>query len=335
MTEIPLRERLQEIETLLRPTPVIPVPHAEVDLYAKLDYANTIGSIKDKPAFQILKAAILRGELTRDMTVVESSSGNFAIAIAVFCKLLGLRFIPVIDPNVSSWNEARLRTLCQEVVRVDERDDTGGFLKTRLRTVEELCKRHRPSFWPNQYGNPDAMRAHYEFTAAEICAAVPRLDYAFIGVSSGGTIAGASRRLKEHFPGVKIIAVDAEGSVIFGTKPRRRYLPGIGSSIVPDLLKHALIDDVVCVPERDTIAACLQLLSKSGLFVGASSGSGFAAVELYLPRMRGPNRPSAVFLCCDHGVAYLDTVFNPEWRTWHERQLQSASAEPAQVGARA
>src|SRR5690606_25758810 len=128
----------------------------------------------------------------------------------------------------------------------------GGFLKTRLKEVQALCARIDGAFWTNQYGNRDGSEAHYLMTGAELCQSFDRLDYVFIGVSSAGTISGVSRRLKEAFPEVKVIAVDAEGSVIFGGQPKKRMIPGIGASIVPELLSLARVDDVVIVPEVET-----------------------------------------------------------------------------------
>jgi cysteine synthase len=199
------------------------------------------------------------------------------------------------------------------VVKVEERDDTGGFLKTRLEMVNQLCASVPGAYWTNQYGNLDAVEAHYQLTAGEICAEFESLDYVFIGVSTAGTIAGVSRRLKAHYPDVRVIAVDTEGSVIFGGPPRKRTIPGIGSSIVPPLVSQAVIDDVVLIPERETVCACAELLIKHGLFVGGSSGSAYAAVKRYAAKMPGGPRPTVLFLCADRGTAYLDTVFDPEW----------------------
>jgi cysteine synthase A len=199
------------------------------------------------------------------------------------------------------------------VVKVEDLDDTGGFLKTRLAMVQHLCTTIPNPFWTNQYGNPDAMEAHYELTAGEICADFDSLDYVFIPVSSAGTIAGVSRRLKERYPHIHVIAVDTEGSVIFGGPPRKRHIPGIGSSIVPPLLSHARIDDVVLVPERETLSACRELLTVHGLFVGGSSGTVFAAIKRYAARMTGSRRPTVLFLCADRGTPYLDTVFDTSW----------------------
>jgi cysteine synthase A len=253
--------------------------------------------------------------------VIESSSGNFAVALATFTRLIGLRFIPVIDPNISATYESTLRRLCPDVVKVEERDDTGGFLKTRLAMVKHLCATIPNSFWTNQYDNPDAVEAHYELTAGEICAEFDTLDYAFIGVSTAGTIAGVSQRLKKRYPNIRIIGVDTEGSVIFGDRPRKRHIPGIGSSIVPPLLAHAVIDDVVHIPERETAAACRELLDVHGLFAGGSSGTAYAAVKRYAEKISGSaavngsqaGRPTVLFLCADRGTPYLDTVYNPSW----------------------
>jgi len=314
-TPSPLVERLRLLGRTLRPTPHVRLPMKGIHLFAKLEYANPVGSIKDRPAYWILKRAAERGEIGDQTTVVESSSGNFAAALAAFTHLVGLNFIPVIDPNISGTYESFLRRICPTVVKVTDRDDTGGFLKTRLAMVKHLCATVPNPYWTNQYGNPDAMEAHYQLTAGEICAAFESLDYAFIGVSTAGTISGVSRRLKERFPNVRIIAVDAEGSAIFGAAPRKRHIPGIGSSIVPPLLTHARIDDVVWVSERETVEACRELLTLHGLFVGGSSGSAFAAVKRYRTRMTGCKRPTVLFLCADRGTPYLDTVFDASWVT--------------------
>ena len=308
-----LEARLAQLGNILRPTPHVPLAVPGMHLFAKLEFVNPIGSIKDRPAFWILKQAAARGEICDETTVIESSSGNFASALAAFTRLVGLRFIPVIDPNISSTYESFLRRTCDRVVKVEERDDTGGFLKTRLRMVQHLCDTTPHAYWTNQYANPDAVDAHYHLTAGDICAEFDSLDYVFIGVSTGGTIAGMSRRLKERYPKVRIIAVDTEGSVIFGDAPKKRHIPGVGSSIVPPLVSDAVIDDVVLIPERETVAACRELLATHGLFAGGSSGTVFAAVKRYAAKMTRSKCPKVLFVCADRGMPYLDTVFNPAW----------------------
>src|SRR2546422_1492963 len=191
--------RLEQLRKTLRPTPHVPLAVEHMNLFAKLEYVNPVGSIKDRPAYWILKRAAERGEICDETTVIESSSGNFAAALAAFTRLVGLRFIPVIDPNISGTYESFLRRLCPRVVKVEDRDDTGGFLKTRLQKVKELCATIPNAYWTNQYGNLDAMEAHYKLTAAEICDDFESLDYVFIGVSTAGKIARVSRRLKKHY----------------------------------------------------------------------------------------------------------------------------------------
>ena len=311
-----LVDRLDFAERILRQTPVVNLPDERVDLFAKLEYLNGIGSVKDRPAYWILRQAIVRGQLKPGMTIVESSSGNFAHALAVFAKLLELNFVAVVDPNISPLVESLLLGHSVRVVKVSTPDDSGGFLKTRLATVQELMTSVPDAFWPNQYGNPDAMQAHYRLTAAEILASSSDLDYVFVGVSSGGTIAGLSQRLKEHHRNLRIVAVDVEGSAIFGAAPADRYISGLGSSIRPPLLDHALIDDVVLVSEAESIGGCHELLEHHGLFVGASTGGTYAAIHRYFGDSPSLARPRVLFLCCDSGSAYLHNVFDARWTDW-------------------
>ena len=310
-------QRLSLAQQILRETPIIRLSHPKLELYAKLEFLNGIGSIKDRPAFWILKRAIEKGEVRHDTTIIESSSGNLACALATFCQILKLRFIPVVDPLVSPFYEAYLRAYCECVAKVEETDDSGSFLKTRLRRVQTLLGDIPNSFWTNQYENIDGMNAHYELTAAEICRSIPQLDYVFLGVSSAGTIAGVSRRLKEHYPGIRVVAVDAEGSAIFGQRPRKRLISGIGSSISPSLVRQAVIDETIFIPEIDTVAGCHELLDTHRLFVGGSTGTVYSAIESYFAAKKPAVPPKVLFLCCDKGTAYLHNIYDPEWVAKH------------------
>jgi cysteine synthase A len=307
-----LLRALESIQRSMPETPVLQLADSSVDLYAKLEYSNPNGSSKDRAAFWILKGAIERGEIDQDTTVVESSSGNFAISLGSFCRSLGLRFIPVIDPNVNASTEAYLRTLGTDVEKVSERDATGGFLSTRLTRVQQLRASLENVYWPNQYANIDAIYGHYRLTGGELVRAFRHIDYAFIGTGTGGTIGGLSLRLKETYPDIRVIAVDAEGSAIFGKEPRKRLIPGLGSSITPPLLEHALIDEVMIVSEPDTVRGCHHLLQRHGLYAGGSTGTVYTAVSTYFASYTGP-RPTVVFLCADRGTAYAETIYNPAW----------------------
>ncbi|MFH8565750.1 2,3-diaminopropionate biosynthesis protein SbnA [Streptomyces sp. NPDC017988] len=305
-------------------TPLIPLRDERCDLVAKLEFCNPAGSSKDRSALWILEKAIDRGDIAHGTTVVESSSGNFALALAFYCRMLGIPFVPVIDPNCNEATEAQLQLLCERVERVSIRDTTGGYLESRLSRVQDVLVEPGSVYWPNQYANPDAREAHYRFTGAELLAQAGRLDYLFVGVGTGGTIAGLSHRIKETHPGCVVVAVDAEGSVIFGGPPKKRRIPGIGSSIVPPLCGQALIDRVEIVSETRTAEACGVLAAEYGLYAGGSTGSVYAAVQDFFARHRpGPRRPRVAFIAADRGQAYAGTVYDPMWL----RQLDAEAAQ--------
>lgn len=295
------------------PTPVVSLEHERVDLYAKLEFATPTGSVKDRSAYWILKRAIERGEVTPGSTVIESSSGNFALAMAWYCRAVGMAFVPVVDPNTNAPTLAQLRALCERVELVTEPDAGGGFLRTRLDRVRRLRDEIPGAYWPNQYTNADAAEAHFRLTGGEVHDRFERLDYAFVGVGTGATIAGLSARLKRAYPRVRVVGVDAVGSAIFGGEPRRRHIPGIGSSIVPPMVARATIDDVVLVPETDAVDGCHTLLRDHGIFAGGSTGSVLSAVERYFADRPLPTRPTVLFLCADAGNAYARTVYATDW----------------------
>jgi N-(2-amino-2-carboxyethyl)-L-glutamate synthase len=310
----PLGRQVRLLRDGLTPTPLLPLADDRLDLHAKLEFCNVNGSSKDRTALWILQQAIRRGDIRRGTTVVESSSGNLAVALASFCATLGIPFVPVLDPNCNRTTEAFLRVVCPRVEMVTKPDGTGGYLRTRLERVRELIARDETWYWPDQYCNADAAEAHYRFTGAELCAALPRLDYLFVGVGTGGTIAGLSHRVKESFPGCAVIAVDAVGSAIFGSPPAPRLIPGLGSSIVPPLVRRAIVDEVVHVPELDTIAGCHELLATHGVLAGGSSGSVYHAIQRYFAANPVPRRrPTVAFVSADRGHAYADTIYNPAW----------------------
>lgn len=310
----PLTDRLRVLRDGLTPTPLLALRTERLDLFTKLEFCNVNGSAKDRAALWILQQAVARGDVRTGSTVVESSSGNFALSLASYAAALGVRFVPVIDPHCNRSTEAYLRTLCPAVEKVVEPDGAGGYLRTRLARVRELLADNPGAYWPDQYRNPDAAEAHYRFTGGELCAALPRLDYLFVGVGTGGTIAGLSHRVKETFPGCAVIAVDAAGSAIFGAPPAPRRIPGLGSGIVPPLVGHALIDEVVHVPEPDAVTGCHDLLGEHGVFAGGSTGSVYHAIRRFFAARPIPRRtPAVAFLCADRGHAYADTVYDPDW----------------------
>lgn len=308
-----IQTQFEELRKAIGQTPLLQLEDEHVDLFMKLETHNLSGSVKDRPALHILAKALAEGLIDRDTVVVESSSGNFAIALATVCRALGLEFVPVIDININPANERVLRTLCAHVELVTERDETGGCLLTRLARVKEMCAELPNAYWPNQYANPWNAESHRLGTGTEICDAVPDLDYLFVGVSSGGTVTGMSQIVRERFPAAKIVAVDIEGSVIFSDKPKKRYIPGMGSSMRPPILEGAHIDEVAFVSEPDVVRGCHELYARTGMFMGGSTGTVYQAIQSYFSDRSIDRRPVVAFLAPDRGMAYLDTVYNPAW----------------------
>jgi 2,3-diaminopropionate biosynthesis protein SbnA len=307
---------LLKISQMIGKTPTVQLENSKISLFAKLEFHNLMNTVKARSAYYILKSAVERGEVTNRSTIIESSSGNFAISLAVLCKRLGIRFIPVIDPNINCTYENILNLISNKVVKITDRDKKGGYLLSRLQMVEQLCQEIPYSYWTNQYENQDNFLAHYNGIGQELVDHFQELDYAFVGVGTGGTIAGISLRLKEKFPNIKIVAVDIEGSVIFGGKPKKRFIPGLGSSIVPPILKNAIIDEILHVNEINSVEGCYRLLEEHAIFAGGSSGSVYYAIQKYFDNREFIRKPNVVFLCPDSGVPYTNTVYSKKWVKW-------------------
>ncbi|MFC0215903.1 2,3-diaminopropionate biosynthesis protein SbnA [Paenibacillus chartarius] len=297
-------------------TPVVKLEPTDLDhirLYAKMESYNPTGSVKDRAASYMLRTLLESGEINQETVIIESSSGNFGVALSSYCKHLGLPFYCVVDPNISPENEMIIERLSAKMIKVTIPDASGGYLLTRIEKVKELKQSIVNSYWINQYGNPLNAAAYYHTLAAELCSHFDRIDYLFMGVSSGGTISGTSRRVKEQFPNCKVIAVDMVGSVIFGGKPQKRHIPGIGSSMTPDILKTAKIDEVILVDEASTILSCHELLQNELIYAGGSSGSVYSAVKQYFSGRRVTGEPNVVMVFPDRGERYYSTIYNPDW----------------------
>jgi cysteine synthase A len=199
-----------------------------------------------------------------------------------------------------------------QVELVDEPDDQGGYLKSRIRRVQELLQLLPNSLWVNQYANQLNWQAHYYGTGGEILADLDGpLDCLIVAVSTTGTVLGVARRLRQEFPDLRVIAVDALGSIIFGAPAGPRKLPGIGSSRVPELLNKDEIDEVVYASDWESVQGCRALVAAEGILAGASSGSVIAAIGKLLPSFSRPYRVLTIFP--DHGDRYLNMVYDDEW----------------------
>lgn len=287
-------------------------PDHGTEVLAKLELLNPGGSVKDRPARQIVIAGLSDGTFTSRTHLLESSSGNFGIALAMMAKLYGLRFTCVVDPKTTPANLRMLELLDAELDMVHERDDQGGYLKTRITRVQQLLGTIPNSRWVNQYANDRNWQAHYRGTGTEIVEQCPQgIDALVLAVSTTGTILGVARRVRETFPGVHIVAVDAVGSVLFGGPAGPREIPGIGSSRIPEMMRRDEIDEVVYISDLELIGGCRELLKTEGIFAGGSSGAVVAGIRKILPSMTGCKR--IVTILPDRGERYMDMIYDDAW----------------------
>jgi cysteine synthase A len=216
---------------------------------------------------------------------------------------------------ITENKEKTLRLLSYDVIKVVDRDASGGYLLNRIKKVKEFISSNDNVYNPNQYQNEDNYLSYYYTLGNEICMRFPRLDYAFICVSSGGTITGISKRLKEKYQNIKVYAVDVDGSLIFQNIPRERSISGIGSSIKSELIKNAFIDEVIILNELQIVRGCHDLVNEQVLFCGGSTGAAYSAAKSVLNMIKHPLgfKPNALIICPDKGDSYLNTIYNNEW----------------------
>ncbi len=287
-------------------------PESGITVYGKLELLNPGGSAKDRPALRMLQEAWKEGRIGRGSVIIESSSGNMANSLAMICRCLELRFISVIDPRTTEANIKIMQALGAEISYVAEPDPaTGEFLPARLQRVEQLLRTIPGSYWPNQYANTNNYLAHYHTTMKEIAEQLHRVNYLFCSVSTCGTIRGLAEYVRDHQLATRIVAVDAEGSAIFGGNKEKRRFPGLGAGIVPPFCGPDLADHIVHVSDWEMVESCRALAQKEGILAGPSSGGVLAAV-----RKLGPQLPPGT-VCAgiihDKGERYLDTVYSDTW----------------------
>jgi cysteine synthase A len=292
-------------------------PRFPVRIFAKIERFNPGGSIKDRPALNMLLEKVRSGELVPGRSVVvESSSGNLAVGMAQICRYFGLRFICVVDPKTTEQNLALLRAYGCDVQMVTDVDvETGEYLPVRLSRVRSLLATVPHAYWPNQYANPLNPLAH-EGTMREIDLALDgQVDYVFCATSTTGTLSGCAAYVRDHGMATKLVAVDAVGSVVFGQAPTRRLLPGHGASVRPALLDPRAADEVVHVTDLESVVGCRRLVDREALLAGGSSGATVAALGKLLDRM--PPNATCVLIFPDGGDRYLDTIYSDAWVNLH------------------
>jgi len=281
-------------------------------VHLKLEGENPGESIKDRTALSLLRGLESSGRLRAGGRLLESSSGNLAISLAMLARDRGYGFTAVVDPRITEENLHRLHALGAETRMVQSTDETGGYLLTRLALVRQTLAEDPGLLWTNQYSNTANPEAHYLGTGPEILRQMGhRVDAVFVAVSTGGTLAGIGRYFREASPDTRIIAVDARGSVALGGPPGMRKLTGMGSSQPSEFVTPRLFDEVVYVGDCEAFAFCRALDAAMGLKVGGSSGACLAACARYLQFHAKVER--AVSICADRGEHYASSIFSDSW----------------------
>jgi len=286
------------------------------EVHLKLEGENPAGSVKDRTALSLVEHLEGLGKMTRNSVIIESTSGNLGVALALICRARGYRFVAVVDPKSTRENVERMRAFGGEVVEVHEADASGGYLLGRLQRVQEMCRTSAHYVWTDQYSNAANPAAHYAFTAPEIYRQMSgAVDAVFVAVSTGGTLAGIGRFFRERSPSTRVIGVDARGSVIFGGTPGPRRLTGIGSAQRSAFLTREVYDEHFLIGDEEAFTFCRALDDATGIRVGGSAGAVLAACARYLRAHRAARR--VVCLCADRGENYASTIYNDQWLGQH------------------
>ncbi len=273
---------------------------------------NPSGSIKDRTAVGLLMAMERDRPLVPGTVVVESTSGNLGLGMARMLAAIDCRLIAVVDPKTPPATQEALVLAGAEVRFVDDPDGYGGYLLTRLRTVRQLCAANPEYRWPNQYGSHANPLVHQLTTGPEIAEqGGPDLDAVYIAVSTGGTLAGISAHLRTLDRSIRIVAVDARGSLVTGAPPGSRLIAGIGASRPSAFLSGYSYDAATWVRDADAIAVCRIFLADTGVALGGSSGCVLHACLMDLTGETPPRHP--LCLCPDGGDRYGKTLYDDAW----------------------
>ena len=303
-------------------TPLVKLNHfaegSRADIFAKLEFLNPMGSIKDRIAYHMVTKAENDGRLSPGATIIDNSSGNTALALAMVCAIKGYKLKMVVRDNLSSEKIKFLKALNVELVFVDHTlppESPQSYNNITPSIVEQTPN----SYYFDQHNNPDNSEAHYLSTGPEIWEQMDgKIDYFVAGMGTGGTISGVARYLKERDPKIKVIGVDPKGSVFFDyfysktlVTPSPYLLEGLGDEFLIKCVDFSLIDDIYRIADIEAFEMTRQLAFKEAVFAGGSSGAAlWACLQL---AQKIDSRARIVTIFADAATRYLSTIYNDEW----------------------
>jgi cysteine synthase len=304
--------RFPDVLDAIGDTPLVGLPNLspspDVRLWAKLEGQNPTGSLKDRIAKAMIEAAEASGELTADKTILEPTSGNTGIALAMAARRMGYGLTVVIPDNASEERIRLLELFGAEIVLSPGDKGTNGSIEIARRLAAD--DRY---YMPFQYGNPANPKAHEEGTGEEIVRDLPEITHFVAGLGTGGTLTGVGRRLKRHDPSVKVIAAEPElGDLVYG-------LRSLDDGFVPPILDESILDRKFLVNASDSLKATRELTEREGIFAGISSGAVLHVARRIVSEL---DRGDVVCLLADGGWKYLSTQ---AWASEFDRAEKNVS----------
>lgn len=270
-------------------------------IFAKVEMFNPSGSIKIRPAYQMIEDALKQGVINNESIIIEPTSGNMGVALALVCSVKRMKFIAIMPENMSKERIQLIKAYGGEIILTPKEKGMQGSVDKAI----SLAKSSRNAFIPSQFNNPSNPKSHYLNTSKEILNEVPDIDYLVASFGTGGTISGIGTYLKNYSKKVKIVGVEPSSSPLIskGIKGPHK-IQGIGANFVPENLNTKIIDQIILVTDEDAFKYSRELAVNEGLFVGISSGAAlFAAIEL--AKQEENRNKNIVVILPDTGERYL------------------------------
>lgn len=295
---------------LVGKTPIIKlnrlVSENSAEVYVKLEKYNVTGSIKDRAALNMIIQAEKLGKLKKGGVIVEPTSGNTGIALALIGKLKGYKVIIVMPETMSEERKQIIKSYGAELILTEGSKGMKGSIEKAM----EMSKEDSNYFVPQQFNNQFNAQIHEETTAIEIIEDIPEISAFVAGVGTGGTISGTGKRLKDYNSNIKVVAVEPKESAVISTgKFGPHVIQGIGAGFIPEIYNSNVVDEVVSISGEEAYRMVKELLEKEGLFLGISSGANVAAAIKLANSMKKGEK--IVVIAPDGGEKYLSTgVFN-------------------------